>query len=98
MNNPSPEAIAIRVPSTMAPVQSKIGYTEDDMAEAILDITDNGLSLRKSAQKWGIPAPTISHRIKGRMSRAEANQPKQRLSQTQEEQVVAWVLCQESLG
>ena len=55
----------------MAPVQSKIGYTEDDMAEAILDITDNGLSLRKSAQKWGIPPTSLSIRIKGRIAKSE---------------------------
>ncbi|RKK98588.1 hypothetical protein BFJ70_g17553 [Fusarium oxysporum] len=30
-------------------------YTEDDVAEAILDITDRGLSPTEAAQKRGVP-------------------------------------------
>ncbi|SCO88974.1 uncharacterized protein FRV6_13102 [Fusarium oxysporum] len=33
----------------------RVSYTEDEVAEAMLDVTDNGLSQNKSAQKREIP-------------------------------------------
>lgn len=40
-------------------------YTEDDIADAIFDVTDNGLLVNKAAQKYNIPATTISARMNG---------------------------------
>ncbi|OAQ57412.1 transposase [Pochonia chlamydosporia 170] len=40
-------------------------YTEDDMAEAILDITDNGFSPSQAAQRWGVPRTTLIDRLNG---------------------------------
>lgn len=74
------------------------GYSEDDVAEAILETTDNGLSLTQAAQKWGIPKQTLSDRLKGRKSVQEVQQPAQHLSQHQEERLEMWVLRQEALG
>jgi len=49
-------------------------YTEDTMAEAYLDVIDNGLSVRKSAQKYGIPASTLSLRLRGIPAKEETVQ------------------------
>lgn len=78
--------------------RSRWKYTEDDMAEAILDITDNGLSQYRSAQKWGVPQRTLSARLNGRLAVNEQIQPGQRLSKNQEDKLAFWILRQESLG
>ncbi|KAM4061722.1 helix-turn-helix, psq domain-containing protein [Hirsutella rhossiliensis] len=40
-------------------------YTEDIMANAIIDVTKNGLSQYRAAQKYDIPQQSISDRLKG---------------------------------
>ncbi|KAJ0132945.1 putative RNA-directed DNA polymerase from transposon BS [Fusarium oxysporum f. sp. albedinis] len=40
----------------------RVSYTEDEVAEAMLDVTDNGLSQNKSAQKREIPRSTLGDR------------------------------------
>ncbi|RKK19112.1 hypothetical protein BFJ66_g17832 [Fusarium oxysporum f. sp. cepae] len=73
-------------------------YTEDDVAEAILDITDRGLSPTEAAQKRGVPRSTIYRRLSGQASRKESTHPHQRISTSQEDCLVRWLLRQESLG
>jgi len=73
-------------------------YTEDDVAEAIYDITDRGLSQTQAAQKRGVPQWTISRRLSGRASRNERTQTHQRICRSQEESLLRWALRQESLG
>ncbi|KAH7460547.1 hypothetical protein FOMA001_g19487 [Fusarium oxysporum f. sp. matthiolae] len=73
-------------------------YTEDDVAEAILDITDRGLSQTGAAHKRGVPRSTLSGRLFGQASRNERIQAHQRISKSQEETLLRWVLRQESLG
>ncbi|KAJ3453199.1 hypothetical protein MRS44_018854 [Fusarium solani] len=73
-------------------------YTEDDVAEAILDTTDRGLSQNEAAQKRGVPQSTLSGRLSGQASRNERIQAQQRISKSQEKTLVRWVLRQESLG
>ncbi|RKK59929.1 hypothetical protein BFJ69_g17256, partial [Fusarium oxysporum] len=73
-------------------------YTEDDVAEAILDITDRGLSQNEASQKRGVPRSTLSGRLSGQASRNERIQAHHRISKSQEETLLRWVLRQESLG
>lgn len=73
-------------------------YTEDDVAEAILDITDRGLSQTEAARKRGVPRSTICRRLSGQASRNERIHAQQRISKGQEKTVLRWVLRQESLG
>jgi hypothetical protein len=73
-------------------------YTEDEVAEALLDITDRGLSQMGAAQKRGVPRLTLSGRLSGQASRNERIQAHQRISKSQEETLLRWVLRQESLG
>ncbi|KAF4334743.1 hypothetical protein FBEOM_11425 [Fusarium beomiforme] len=73
-------------------------YTEDDVAEAIFDTTDRGLSQNEAAQKRGVPQWTISRRLSGQASMNERIQAHQRISKSQEETLIRWVLQQESLG
>ena len=82
----------------MPPKKPRWIYTEDAMAEAIVDITDNKLSVRRAAQKWGIPVSTISSRMKGQTAKSDQMQPGQHLSKNQEANLVSWILRQESLG
>ncbi|KAI8710704.1 HTH CENPB-type domain-containing protein [Fusarium sp. LHS14.1] len=73
-------------------------YTEDDVAEAIFDVTDRGLSQTEAAQKRGVPQWTISRRLSGQASRNERIQAHLRISKSQEDTLLRWVLRQESLG
>ncbi|XP_044720144.1 DDE superfamily endonuclease domain-containing protein [Hirsutella rhossiliensis] len=68
------------------------------MAEAILDVTDNGLSQRQASQKGGIPQSTTSSRMRGRSALTDQEQPEKLLSRDQDANLVAWTLLQESLG
>jgi hypothetical protein len=76
----------------------RVSYTEDEVAEAMLDVTDNGLSQNKSAQKREIPRSTLGDRLRGLPSRSEVTQPAQLLSKPEESRLVAWILRQEALG
>ena len=67
-------------------------YTEDAVAEAILDVTDNGLSVRQAAQKWGVPKSTLSDRLKGQTAITDQMQPNQHLSKNQEAKLSSWIL------
>ena len=67
-------------------------YIEDAVAEAILDVTDNGLSVRQSAQKWGVPRTTVSSRLKGQIALTDQTQPKEHLSRNQEAKLSSWIL------
>jgi hypothetical protein len=68
------------------------------MLEAVFEVTDNGLSQNKAAQKWGIPTTSLSARLQGRAAIGEQNQPGQLLSKRQEDRLAQWILRQESLG
>ncbi|RKL05709.1 hypothetical protein BFJ70_g17078 [Fusarium oxysporum] len=76
----------------------RVSYTEDEVAEAMLDVTDNGLSQSKSAQKREIPRSTLGDRLRGLPSRSEVTQPAQLLSKPEESRLVTWILRQEALG
>ena len=82
----------------MAQKTPRSTYAEALMVEAIFDITDNGLSQRQAAQKWGVPQRTISRRMSGQSAVADQNQPRKHFSRDQEDRLVAWILRQESLG
>lgn len=73
-------------------------YTEDDMARAILDVTDSGFSPCQAAQRRGVPRMTLIDRLDGQTAVSEHVQPHQRLSKNQEDKLASWILRQESLG
>ncbi|RKK43179.1 hypothetical protein BFJ66_g10162 [Fusarium oxysporum f. sp. cepae] len=73
-------------------------YTENDVIEAILDVTDNDLSQHQAAQKHGMPQTTLSDRLRGLPSKSEVTQPAQLLYKSQEARLVTWILRQEALG
>ncbi|KAG6979946.1 hypothetical protein FOFC_17585 [Fusarium oxysporum] len=73
-------------------------YTEDDVAEAIFNTTDRGLSQNEAAQKRGVPQWTISRRLSGQASRNERIQAHQRISKSQEETLLRWLrACVEAI-
>jgi hypothetical protein len=73
-------------------------YSEDSMANAMLEVTDNNIFLTQAAGKHGVPKQTLSDRIKGQRASADQIQPQARLSKDQEAYLVLWILRQESLG
>jgi hypothetical protein len=77
---------------------SRASYTKSNVIDAILDVTDNGLSQSQAAQKNGVPPTTLSDRLRGVPSKSEATQPAQLLSKPEESRLVAWILRQEALG
>ncbi|EXK24631.1 hypothetical protein FOMG_18654 [Fusarium oxysporum f. sp. melonis 26406] len=76
----------------------QLSYTEENVIQAMLDVTDNGLSQNQAAQKNGVPQTTLSDRLRGLPSRSEITQPAQLLSKSQESRLVTWILRQEALG
>lgn len=72
-------------------------YTEADIQRALRDIAE-GRSIRKAGLDWGVPRTTLSDRIQGRISQREAQEPSQRLSPIQEQQLTQWVLTQQAIG
>ncbi|KAJ0126922.1 Uncharacterized protein HZ326_29971, partial [Fusarium oxysporum f. sp. albedinis] len=73
-------------------------YTEEDMAEAILDVTDDGFSPPQAAHRRGVPRNTLIDRLNGRGAVKEQIHPHRRLSKSQEDRLALWILRQESLG
>jgi hypothetical protein len=68
------------------------------MAEAILDVTDNGFSPPRAAHRRGVPRITLIDRLHGRGAVKEQIHPHRRLSKSQEDRLAFWILRQESLG
>src|SRR5436190_4245106 len=73
-------------------------YSEDDIVNAIFDITDNGLSHPQASQKHGVPRQTIQNRLRGIGPQGEQEQSGQRVSKAQEARLAQWILRQEALG
>ncbi|KAM5517601.1 transposase [Fusarium oxysporum f. sp. phaseoli] len=76
----------------------QLPYTEDDVIEAMLDVTDNGLSQHEAAQKHGMPQTTLSDRLRGIPPKSEVTHPSRLLSKSQEARLITWILRQEALG
>jgi hypothetical protein len=73
-------------------------YTEDDIADTILAITEEGVSLVQAAQQYAVPKSTLSDRIKCQGAQAQQLQPNRRMSAEDEDRIKEWVLRQEFLG
>jgi hypothetical protein len=71
---------------------------EEDVIQAMLDVTDNGLSQNQAAQKNAVPQTTLSDTLEGLPSRSEITQPTQLLSKSQESRLATWIILQEGLG
>ncbi|KAF6524736.1 hypothetical protein HZS61_010531 [Fusarium oxysporum f. sp. conglutinans] len=76
----------------------QLPYTEDDVIEAILDVTDNGLSQHEAAQKHGMPQTALSDRLRGIPPKSEVTHPSRLLSKSQEARLITWIPRQEALG
>lgn len=73
-------------------------YSEFELQRALADARD-GRPISRAAQQWGIPYHTLYYRLKrGRQSRNAAFADMQRLTQSQEDNLVAYILTQEALG
>ncbi|KAF6515454.1 hypothetical protein HZS61_005360 [Fusarium oxysporum f. sp. conglutinans] len=76
----------------------RYAYSEDDVIDAIFDITDGSLSQHQASEKYGVPQPVLSKRLSDQKSRKEPTHPHQRISTSQEDRFVRWLLRQEPLG
>ncbi|KAH7462892.1 hypothetical protein FOMA001_g18322 [Fusarium oxysporum f. sp. matthiolae] len=72
--------------------------TEKDVIDAIFDITEGSLSQHQASDKYGVPQPVLSKRLSGQKSRKESTHPHQRVSTSQEDRLIRWLLRQKSLG
>lgn len=69
------------------------------MADAMLDVFDNGTSITQAARKRGIPPTTLSARLRtGRSAPSAVLQPTQRLTPQEEDRLVTWILRQDQCG
>jgi hypothetical protein len=73
-------------------------YIEDDITDAILVITDEGLSQNQAFQRYGIPRTTLISRIRGSEAQEHQIQPNQRFTNNEEIKTKDWILSQEFLG
>jgi hypothetical protein len=78
----------------MAPKQ----YSEDDITDAILAITDEGLLQNQASQRYSIPRTTLISRIRGNEAQKDQIQPNQRLTNNEEIKTKDWILRQKFLG
>ncbi|KAL7904534.1 hypothetical protein GGI35DRAFT_463142 [Trichoderma velutinum] len=72
-------------------------YSENDIRSAVEDV-NYGISVRKAASRWGVPRTTLRKRLKGGVSRCDANEQNQRLSKASEKRVVQWIVGQNAVG
>ena len=72
-------------------------YTEDDVAQALLDLAD-GSALRATAKRHGVPKSTLRDRQFGAQTAYQGHSHQQRLTLTQEDQLEQWIIRQEALG
>ena len=72
-------------------------YTEDDVAQALLDLA-NGSALRTTANKYGVPRSTLRDRQSGAQTTRQGHSNQQRLTSIQEHQLEQWIIRQEALG
>ena len=72
-------------------------YTLDDLENAYLDVTDNHLSIRRSASKHGVPRASLENRLNGINLRSDRLQ-EQSLSPAEEQKLAEWILHQDRLG
>jgi hypothetical protein len=86
----------------MAPKKKPIGrpvdYSKSQMTKALNAVQDDDVSPYLAAQQHGVPKSTLLDQMKGSKASDEQIQPAQRLSRSQEEGIVTWILRQEKLG
>ncbi len=73
-------------------------YVEQDIQDAMLEYDRAKRSIRSLAKEFGIPYPTLRHRLSGTQSRREASEWQQSLSRIQEDRLTQWILTQVALG
>jgi hypothetical protein len=78
----------------MAPKQ----YTEDDITDAMLAITDERLSQNQAFQRYSIPRTILISRIRGSEAQGNQIQPNQRFTNNNEIKIKDLILRQKSLG
>ena len=75
-----------------------MAYTEQDIHDAIEKYDRGKQSIRNIAKEFGIPYPTLWHRLSGTQSHQDASEWQQSLSRIQEDRLTEWVLTQAALG
>ncbi|KAL6406462.1 putative transposase [Ilyonectria robusta] len=72
-------------------------YTIEAIQAAIQDV-GNGTSLRRAANRHGVPYSTLRGRINGTESRNEAHRWRQLLHKHREKQLCKWLIFQDKPG
>ncbi|KAF6208317.1 hypothetical protein GE061_016771 [Apolygus lucorum] len=73
-------------------------YTEEDLAVAIRGMKAGTLSIYKAAKIYGIPKGTLFNKVRGKVPMTRKMGPPTVLSQTEEENVMNWILNMAKLG
>ena len=68
-----------------------VNYTEADIENALQDILD-GKSFKAASRAHGVPRTTLRERALGAQPAHTAHKNQQRLSTTQEEALIIWIL------
>lgn len=65
--------------------------TDEASIENAIQSVKSGVSVAKSAIRWGVPRSTLRHRLKGTLTHGAAAEPQQRLSRRLELQLGGWI-------
>ncbi|KAH9292343.1 hypothetical protein KI387_042469 [Taxus chinensis] len=72
-------------------------WTEADMKAAMRDVEENGMSTRKAASKWGIPATNVTDWLYGKRTTKRLGPPTV-LTENEEQEIVTWCKDMAELG
>ena len=77
------------------PLQYK-GWTQESMTLAVKSVIEDGISVRKAAEHYGVPKSTLGDRISGRVLPGAKSGPTPYLNREEEEELVRF-LCRSAL-
>ena len=72
-------------------------YTEESIQQALAAVRAGALK-HQAAKLYGIPRSTLINRLRGSVTRKQANSDQQALSKDQEDHLVMWATVQAKLG
>ena len=73
-------------------------WSDESMTNAISAVTQEGMSVRRAAETYGIPRSTLGHRISGRIVHGASSGAIRFLTDDKEDELVAFILGCASMG
>ena len=75
-----------------------MGYDSDTMEKAFLAVTQDGMTIRKAAEAFGVPKSTLGDRVSGKVARSAKPGPPTYLTRLEEEELASFLICCAEIG